>query len=92
VNDIPPETKADALALFREIARQVVWRPTVVEPEPHMYLVRERSPGAFDFLVSLWQAYGELGDYHGHPYRYLRPGDGFRYWAIGRILNRQEEP
>jgi hypothetical protein len=77
----------------REAAEAVTWRPTVREPEPHMYLIRDLDPDRWALIVRAWELYAEPGDYHGHPFRYLRPGDRYRYWAMPRygVLNRQED-
>ena len=28
--------------------------------------------------------------FQGRPYRYWYPGDGFKYWGMGHVINRAE--
>jgi hypothetical protein len=62
---------------------------------PHEYTVR--SAATEEAYVQLFQAIQEHGTpelYQGRRYRYLRPGDGWKYWAMtsavgqSRIINR----
>jgi hypothetical protein len=63
--------------------------------QPHEYTVR--SPETEEDYVALFEAisaHGVRERYGQRWYRYLRPGDGWRYWAMtsaigqSHILNR----
>jgi hypothetical protein len=62
---------------------------------PHWYTTQRsaRAAGteaAYSALFEAVQRYGVPGDFQGYRYRYLYPGDGWKYWYIPPIplINR----
>lgn len=74
-----------------EIIGRLQWRFAKTMPEhPHEYVVRnEANYQTFVTLFAAVRADGVMGSYEGRRYRYLYPGDGWRYWITDiRIINR----
>src|SRR4051794_30288327 len=98
----PPEPMTDEKAQeLRELIGRLSFRFAKTMPDqPHEYTAR--SPETEADYVELWRAIDRHGVREWVPERpgakryktkYLRPGDGWRYWAMGgvhqsRILNR----
>jgi hypothetical protein len=59
---------------------------------PHEYLLRHTAPDVFDWykLQIAEKGIRERFTLRGKTatYRYFYPGDGFRYWICGIVLNR----
>ena len=59
---------------------------------PHEYFIRQDFPEVFAKLVDLIKQHGvrEQFTLRGKTrwYRYYYPGDGYKYWSIGNVLNR----
>ena len=56
---------------------------------PHWYVVR--SAGNGDEYQRLFDRITEAGvweEWRGRRYKYWYPGDGFKYWQMGKIINR----
>jgi len=50
---------------------------------PHEYCVRtEANRADYTVLLGAIRTHGVLGEYGGRRFRYLYPGDGWRYWQI----------
>jgi hypothetical protein len=73
----------------------VTWTRAKTYPDaPHEYIVRHDQP-------ALWEHFRECIKKHGQPlvftlrgrtltYRVYLPGDGYRYWLMGVVLNRTQ--
>ena len=56
---------------------------------PHEYFVLSaKTNDAYWTLVNAIREHGVDGMFGSHRYRYLLPGDGWRYWCIPPVLNR----
>jgi hypothetical protein len=57
---------------------------------PHEYVVRGRTVPVetYTLIVNAIRTYGERGRYGPYSGRYLKPGDGFKYWCIPPVINR----
>jgi hypothetical protein len=58
---------------------------------PHEYVARTSdNQAAYAALLEAIRTYGVPGEFEGRRYRYLYPGDGWRYWQIPPypIINR----
>jgi hypothetical protein len=81
---------------IRAVIDSLSFRFARTMPEiPHEYVVR--SPDNEAAYVALFSAiieHGVYGHWAGRRYRYLYPGDGWKYWAMtaelqeSRVLNR----
>jgi len=54
----------------------------------HSYIVRQNSEVAFKVLADMVERYGFVGYWKEKPLKYLAVG-GYKYWVMGRILNRE---
>jgi hypothetical protein len=83
---------------IRAVIDSLSFRFARTMPEiPHEYVVR--SPDNEASYVTLFRAIIEHGvdrRWHGRLYRYLYPGDGWKYWAMttelqeSRVINRMK--
>jgi hypothetical protein len=95
----PPEPLSAARAAeLREVIGRLkfVFAKTLAHM-PHEYTVRGKGGTEADFaeLLDTIKTHGVPGSFGGRRYRYLRPGDGWRYWQIPPypLINRAvDEP
>lgn|SRR5215472_4250301 len=86
-----PERAADVRALCERLPW--TWAKTYAERAPHWYVVRRTATfDDFQRLAEAIKTHGEswkfqLGARVAY-YRYLRPGDGFKYWHMDNLINR----
>ncbi len=71
----------------------VTWAGALTYPDaPHEYLLRQSRPEIYAFYQERVAEAGrdEFFTLRGHTarYRYYYPGDGYKYWLIGDVLNR----
>lgn len=62
------------------------WTFAKTMPEnPHEYTIRDkaRDPADFARLYAAIEEHGSWERWNGRRYRYLYPGDGWRYWILG---------
>jgi hypothetical protein len=98
---IPEPITPERAAELREIVAGLSWRAATSERyrlQPHEYTVRH--PASEPVYAALHEAIRRHGvseryEFNGKAnyYRYLRFGDGWKYWAMGslpvsRVLNR----
>jgi hypothetical protein len=90
------DTAADAarmseLAALRQALASLTWTYAKTMPHiPHSYVVRGRTAPE-ELYTELFQAIRRWGvNMKFGPYRnrYLFPGDGYKYWAMGWVINR----
>lgn len=57
---------------------------------PHEYVVRNKdlSSDEFSDVADTIAMLGVIEYFGKKPFRYYYPGDGYKYWIIGDILNR----
>jgi hypothetical protein len=69
---------------LRQVAARLDFRSAkTMLDRPHEYVVRTQENEA-DYLAlfEAIQAHGQRSRYGKRWYRYLHPGDGYRYWAM----------
>jgi len=56
---------------------------------PHWYVVRSpQNEAEYAALSKRIAQEGVSETFQGKPYRYWYPGDGFKYWRLGQVINR----
>lgn len=94
---LPPELVPEILAVIGRL--KFVFARTMPE-NPHEYTIRAKDDEAAAAVFGrLYTWIGELGRverWGKNRYRYLYPGDGWRYWILGPrysyIINRARTP
>jgi hypothetical protein len=78
-----PLTAARAEELRAIISRLTFTFAKTMPETPHFYTVR-RPENEVDYLTlfEAIQAHGQRSRFGKRWYRYLHPGDGYRYWAM----------
>lgn len=85
---------------FINTVKSLEWTFAKTMPQiPHEYIVRGKTADE-DTYVAMYNAIdsrGEPGDWNGTQYKYLHPGDGYKYWKMtdtiqeSTIINRDKE-
>jgi hypothetical protein len=81
----PPEPLSEARAAeLRDVIARLHFRfAKTMADIPHEYVVRSAdNQTAYAALLKAIRAHGVPGEFQGRTYRYLYPGDGWRYWLI----------
>ena len=73
----------------------VAWKPANTYADaPHEYILAPAEPELFQRFAAQLKESGvkEQFTLRGKTatYRYCYPGDGYKYWIIGRVLNRSK--
>jgi hypothetical protein len=55
---------------------------------PHEWTAARDAPADFKELAAAIRERGVVEYWQGRANRYLYPGDGWRYWHMGRVINR----
>jgi hypothetical protein len=59
---------------------------------PHEYVLQDKEPELYTWYKERLKKEGVQEQFtlrgRTRTYRYLYPGDGYKYWIIGAILNR----
>jgi hypothetical protein len=89
----PPEPlpEAGAAELRDVIARLTFIFAKTMADIPHEYVVRTTdNEAAYAALLAAIRTHGVPGEFRGRRFRYLYPGDGWRYWQIAPypLINR----
>jgi hypothetical protein len=81
--------------LLEVIERLVLFFAKTMPDEPHEYVVKTLANEAdYTGLFTAIREHGAWERYGKRRYRYLRPGDGWKYWIMtsqvghSRIINR----
>jgi len=64
------------------------WAKTYAERAPHWWSLEHKAPEEHAILAVAIKAHGISIKFGKYYYRYLIPGDGFKYWRMGNIINR----
>lgn len=87
------------MELFEDFNKLIFVFAKTMPEQPHEYVVRTADNEAAYFkLFALIRDHGTWERFDGRRYRYLRPGDGWKYWAMttamrqSRIINRAKVP
>jgi hypothetical protein len=87
-----PLSEARAAELREVIARLTFVFAKTLAWMPHEYVVRTADNQAtYGELVAAIRRHGIPGQFRGRRYKYLYPGDGWRYWWMGPkypLINR----
>jgi hypothetical protein len=86
-----PDDKDTELALLRAEVAKLQWTfAKTLAHIPHEYVVRGKTVDAATYtrIVNAIRTYGERGTYGPYAGRYLKPGDGWKYWCIPPVINR----
>jgi hypothetical protein len=78
---------------LREAVAGLPWRFAKSMPEiPHWYIVRSAENNeVFARLLNAIKHYGYVQRFGKVNYRYIELGDGYKYWAISNIMNRDQK-